>query len=255
MEAYTEFAYLYDIFMEDVPYKEWARLLDRLLKAHGVDEGSAVLDLGCGTGVLTRLMADMGYAMTGVDLSEDMLSVAMDGNYSPDEELEEPVYDILYINQDMAELDMPYGFDAIISTCDSVNYLTTDSELIECFKHVKDCLNEGGVFIFDFNTLYKYEQVIGDTTIAENRQDCSFIWENSYYEDTHLNEYMVTFFAKEEDSELYRRFTELHVQKGYTVNEIKDALTKAGFSISKMLSEDGCSEATDTSERVYVICK
>lgn len=255
MEAYTDFAYLYDTFMEEVPYEAWADLLSGLLKEHGINEGSSILDLGCGTGVFTRLMSDRGYLMTGVDLSEDMLSVAMDGNYSSDEASEEPIYDILYINQDMAKLSMPYTFNAVVSTCDSINYLTDTSQLVSCLKGVKSCLDEGGVFIFDFNTAYKYETVIGDSTIAESREDCAFIWENTYDPENRLNEYFVTFFVKDEDSELFSRFTETHIQRGYTIKEVEEAVLEAGFKTCKMLDEDGFSAVTSKSERVYVICE
>ena len=112
----------------------------------------------------------------------------------------------------------------------------------------------GGIFIFDFNTVYKYEQVIGDTTIAENREECSFIWENYYHEDECINEYDLTIFTKEKD-DLFRRFTETHYQRGYTLEEIKSFLSQAGLEFITALDETTHKVPTAESERIYVICR
>ena len=250
MEAYTDFAYLYDTFMEDVPYEDWATLLSSLIKAYGNNVHSLV-DLGCGTGTLTMMMYDRGFEVTGVDISEDMLSVAADKSM-------EEGKDILYIRQDMSELKLFDKVDVIYSVCDCINYLITDEDIINCFKAVYDNLVKDGLFIFDFNTIYKYETVIGDTTIAENREDCSFIWDNFYSPEDHINEYDVTFFVSEdEDSELFRRFIEIHIQRGYTLEEMKQFADKAGFKFVVALDEANHKSITDDSEceRVYVILR
>lgn len=252
MEAYTDFAYLYDEFMEDVPYAEWADLLSSLIKAYGTNV-KTVLDLGCGTGTLTRLMAAKGYEMMGVDYSQDMLTVAAEKNTEDN--------DILYINQDMRSLELLEKSDAIISVCDCINYMILDEDIEDCFKSVKSNLIKDGIFIFDFNTIYKYETVIGDTTIAENRENSSFIWENYYSSDDHINEYDVTFFTKIEDDTdaesdgIFRRFSEVHIQRGYTLQEMKQFLLTAGFSFVAALDEETRKEPTETSERIYIIAR
>lgn len=243
-DSYTEFAYLYDTFMEDVPYEEWASFFDALLKSYGNDVKD-VLDLGCGTGKMTRLLQSKGYNMIGVDVSEDMLCVAT-----------EACDDILYINQDMRELALIEQQDAIISCCDCINYLTLDEDVVQTFKCVYKALSAGGLFIFDFNTIYKYETVIGDTTIAENREDCSFIWENFYSPQDHINEYDVTFFTKiDDDEDVFRRFTETHVQRGYTLEEMKKFAQKAGFKYVVALDESTHKEPTSVSERIYLVLR
>ncbi len=248
MEAYTDFAYLYDIFMEDVPYEKWADLLSSLFKTYGENVVS-VLDLGCGTGTLTELLSDKGYEMTGVDISEDMLSVASAKAFEADK-------DILYINQDMRELELIEKQDAIVSVCDSINYMITDEDIRETFKHVHGALKKDGLFIFDFNTIYKYETVIGDTTIAENREDCSFIWENYYNPEDNINEYDVTFFTRiSEDDEIFSRFMETHVQRGYNLEQMKKFAQEAGFIFVRAIDEETMDVPREESERIYLVLR
>ena len=188
MEAYTSFASVYDIFMDNIPYEEWAEYLSRLLAEYEVTDG-IVLDLGCGTGTLTELMAARGFDMIGVDYSEEMLEIAM-------EKRAESGRDILYLLQDMREFELYGTVRAVISICDSLNYITEEAELEEVFRLVNNYLDPEGVFIFDFNTVYKYREILGDQTIAESREDCSFIWDNYYYEEEQINEYELSLFLR-----------------------------------------------------------
>ncbi len=189
MEAYTSFASVYDIFMDNIPYEEWAEYLSRLLAEYEVTDG-IVLDLGCGTGTLTELMAARGFDMIGVDYSEEMLEIAMM------EKRAESGRDILYLLQDMREFELYGTVRAVISICDSLNYITEEAELEEVFRLVNNYLDPEGVFIFDFNTVYKYREILGDQTIAESREDCSFIWDNYYYEEEQINEYELSLFLQ-----------------------------------------------------------
>ncbi len=125
MEAYTSFASVYDTFMDDVPYEEWGEYMHGLLKEYGINDG-LVLDLGCGTGTMTELLADLGYDMIGVDNSADMLEIAL-------EKKVESGHDILYLQQDMREFELYGTVRAIISICDSVNYITEPDELRRVF--------------------------------------------------------------------------------------------------------------------------
>lgn len=258
MEAYQDFAYVYDEFMDATPYEEWAALLSQLIEQYGISkptrdsedllesEKNLVVDLGCGTGTLTKHLYDKGYDMIGVDNSESMLGIAM-------EKREKSGAEILYLLQDMRELELYSTVGTVVSVCDSVNYILEEDELQETFSLVNNYLYPGGIFIFDFNTVYKYEEVIGDTTIAENRDDCSFIWENYYDEETQLNEYDVTIFTRE--GELFRRFQETHVQRGYTVEQMTSLVEAAGMVVVKVMDADTQAEVTPESERVYVIAR
>lgn len=246
MEAYTNFAEVYDLFMDNIPYEDWCSYVTGLLKEHGVKDG-LVLDLGCGTGSLTELLADAGYDMIGVDNSEDMLQIAMDKRA-------ESGKDILYLLQDMREFELYGTVKAVLSICDCINYILEYKDLVEVFRLVNNYLDPGGVFIFDLNTVYKYESVMGDTTIAEDREECSFIWDNFYDEDTKINEYDLSLFIREEE-DLYRKYMETHYQRAYTIHEIKMALKEAGLEFIQAYDAFTREPVKDTSERIYLIAQ
>ena len=245
MEAYTDFALVYDTLMDNTPYEVWCERVVSILKESRI-KNDIVLDLGCGTGTLTELLAKKGYDMIGVDLSYEMLARAM-------EKREQSGLPILYLQQDMREFELYGTVKAVVSVCDSLNYLLEDEDVIETFKLVNNYLDPEGLFIFDFNTVHKYRDVIGDTTIAENREDCSFIWENYYHEEECINEYEVTFFIKE--GEYFRRFEETHYQRGYTVEEMKTFLIQAGMDFVSMKDADTWDEVTGESERICIVAK
>ena len=220
MDAYEGFAQVYDIFMDDVPYQQWCEYVTDMLEANDIRDG-LVLDLGCGTGSMTELLAARGYDMIGIDLSGQMLDRAI-------KKKESSGLDILYLQQDMRSFELYGTVRAVVCLCDSLNYLLEEEELLETFRLVNNYLDPEGLFLFDFNTVYKYETLIGDCVIAENREDCSFIWENCYDGEEALNEYDLTFFVREE-SGLYRRFTETHLQRGYTLPVMRALVEKAGL--------------------------
>ena len=123
MDSYTGFAKVYDLFMEDVPYKEWSRWIAEMLRAHGIEDG-LVLDLACGTGVMTELLAEAGYDMIGIDQSEEMLERALDRK-------EQSGHDILYLCQDMREFELYGTVRAIVSVCDSMNYVLEEEAFLD----------------------------------------------------------------------------------------------------------------------------
>lgn len=250
MQAYTGFAAVYDTFMDNVPYEEWGEYLHALLVENGINDG-IVLDLGCGTGTMTEYLANQGYDMIGVDNSEEMLEIAL-------EKKERSGHDILYLCQDMREFELYGTVRAIVSICDSVNYVTEPEELKQVFHWVNNYLDLDGVFIFDFNTEYKYREVLGDCTIAESREDCSFIWDNYYYEEEQINEYELSLFVKEEElskdgQEIYQRYQETHFQRGYTLEEMKELLEAAGLRFLVAYDAFTKDAPRADSERIYII--
>ena len=248
MEAYTSFARVYDTFMDNVPYKEWADYLGKILKEYGIDDG-LVLDLGCGTGSMTEMLASSGYDMIGVDNAEEMLEIAM-------EKKVESGHDILYLLQDMREFELYGTVRAVISACDSVNYITDDEDLTEVFRLVNNYLDPEGLFVFDFNTEYKYREILGEQTIAEDREECSFIWDNYYDEDERINEYELTLFVREdEEASLYRKYQESHFQKAYTLREMRGLLEKAGLKFVAAYDAYTKKAPMYTSERITVIAR
>ena len=248
MEAYTSFAQVYDTFMDNVPYEEWTEYIADILKEYGID-GGIVLELGCGTGSMTELLADRGYDMIGVDNSEDMLQMAMDKRTKSG-------HSILYLLQDMREFELYGTVCAVVSACDSVNYITDPEDLLEVFRLVNNYLDPRGIFIFDFNTEYKYREVLGEQVIAEDRDDCSFIWDNYYDNEEQINEYELTLFVKEAENEpLYRKYQETHYQRAYTLEHIQSLLKKAGLVFLSAYDAYTKDAPLSSSERICVVAQ
>ena len=248
MDAYTSFAAVYDTFMDNIPYEEWKSYLEELLKEYGVQDG-LVLDLGCGTGTMTELLAADGYDMIGVDNSEEMLEIAREKQIKSGHE-------ILYLLQDMREFELYGTVRAVVSVCDCVNYVTEEEDLAEVFRLVNNYLDPDGVFLFDFNTKYKYQEILGDQVIAEDREACSFIWDNFYYEEEKINEYDLTLFIQEDGSEdLYRRYQETHYQRGYTLEEMKELVERSGLVFEAAYDAVTHEEPTEKSERIYIVAR
>ena len=292
MGAYESFARVYDLFMDNVPYEEWGSYLTGLLREYGICSGT-VAELGCGTGKMTRLLAAAGYDMIGVDNSEEMLEIAREAEYEadawsaaeawdeadetdaleeyaelgepdepeesdepdePDEPDELPNGGILYLLEDMRELELYGSVRAVVSVCDSMNYILEEADLREVFSRVHEYLEEDGVFIFDLNTVYKYRDLLGETTIAENREEGSFIWENYIDEESAVNEYDLTLYIRE-DGESYRRFEEVHYQRAYDLKTIDRLLADAGMELTAAYDAFTKEPVRDDSERIYVVAR
>ena len=226
MGMYRSFAAVYDRFMDDVPYEKWGAWLVRELRRRGIEDG-LIAELGCGTGTMTEILAGAGYDMIGIDASADMLGIAQ-------EKKQESGADILYLEQDMRSFELYGTVRAVVSVCDSVNYILNEEDLLQVFRLVNNYLDPGGVFIFDMNTPWKYARKMGDRTFAENREGCSFIWENTFYEEEQINEYGLTLFVEEEDGS-YRRFNETHYQKAYEEETVLGLLAQAGLAPEAVL--------------------
>lgn len=276
MREYTGFASVYDLFMDNVPYDEWAEYLHGLLEENGVSEG-IVLELGCGTGKMTRRLRDFGYDMIGVDFSPEMLQIAQEKEDSASDRAEpaaepagasaeeftpggaEPVQkdkpEILYLCQDMREFELYGSVAAVVSVCDSINYITEDGDLETVFALVHNYLDPGGVFIFDMNTEYYYKYVLGEQTICETRDEGSFIWENYYDEDNMINEFDMTVYVSSGRDNLYERFDEVHYQRAYKLSEVKRLLKAAGMKNIRVYAAMEHEAPVKSTERVYFVAE
>ena len=246
MDAYTGFAEVYDLFMDQVPYEKWSGRIIQILSTYGIRDG-LVLDLGCGTGSMTELLAGAGYDMIGVDASEEMLELAY-------EKRAESGHDLLYLLQDMREFELYGTVRAIVSVCDSLNYITEEEELLHVFRLVRNYLDPDGVFFFDMNTIYKYSEMLGETTIAENREEGSFIWENYYDPEEQLNQYDLTLYIRDEDDR-YTRFEETHIQKAYALERVLELLQQAGMKAEQIFDSDTGKEVTDTTGKFCIAAR
>ena len=264
MEAYSEFAQVYDLFMDNIPYEEWCDYLVTLLKQYGVSDG-LVLELGCGTGNMTEALKRRGYDMIGIDNSEEMLAEAIEKNMSCETEnaaaddrmcetMKDGLKPALYLCQDMREFELYGTVRAIVSICDSMNYILDPEELTQVFRLVNNYLDPDGVFIFDLNTRYKYEKILGEQTIGETRKDHCFIWDNYYDISSGINEYVLNLFIQGEDGR-YDRFEEVHYQRAYDLEEIRQLIEASGLRWEGAYDAFTMDPVREDSERIYIIAR
>jgi len=233
MTSYSGFAYMYDALMSDVPYRDWVKYIDEVLGG----EGKTVVDLACGTGVITHLLADKGYEMIGIDKSVDMLSQAQAKGNS-----------VLFLCQDMRKLDLYGTVDAVICTCDGMNYILKESELEVVFRRVKMFLNPGGVFIFDMNTPHKYNEILGKKSFVGEAEGESYVWHNDFDPETEINKYTVIFNPKKSTS-----FEEVHFQRAYSIDDVCNLLKTTGFNVVNIRNGYTDEMPRDDSSRVVFV--
>ncbi len=241
---YNRFAYVYDSLIKDVDYKKWVDYYMKIFQRYGLNELKLGLDLGCGTGSITAELASRGIEMTGVDISEDMLMVAREKSEGQD---------ILYLNQDMCEFELYGTVDFIVSSLDCINYITDKRDLLKVMKLANNYLNPGGLFIFDINTRYKLENVIGDNTFVLEDDNAFCVWQNEYDKRKKIADFYLTFFMK--DGEEYVRFDEEHSERAYEIYEIKEIIEKSGMKLLKVYHDLSFKNPEKNSERVFFVVK
>ncbi len=244
---YTSIAKLYDSLNADTDYKSLAAFLSERAKLYCGKNPELILDLACGTGKLTRALARLGYDMTGIDLSEDMLAVAHEN--SAKEKL-----DILYLCQDMTEFELYGTVDAVFCCFDSLNYLTKPSALEKCFSLVHNYLFPDGIFIFDMNTPYKFENVYADNSYVLENGDVFCAWQNYYNKKSKMCDFYLTFFKELEDG-TYKRSDEVQRERCYSEKSVLKCLKDTGFELLEILGEDKMSSPCQTDERRYYIAR
>jgi 2-polyprenyl-3-methyl-5-hydroxy-6-metoxy-1,4-benzoquinol methylase len=243
---YNEFAKVYDGFMKETPYAKWAEfILQQAEKAHKTPK--IMCDLGCGTGTLCEIFAKSGIDMIGIDNAEEMLMQARE--HARDENL-----DILYLLQDMADFELYGTVDVMYSACDSLNYLLEEDELLAVFRLVNNYLEKDGLFIFDMNTPYKYEKILGSRTFCEQLDDAAYIWENYFDEEEQINEFSVNFFIQNETG-TYDRTQEFHYQKAYSLEKVKELLKKAGLELVAVYDDYTEKPSDAQTERMVFVAK
>lgn len=245
MDMYKNFSRVYDIFMDTIPYRQWSAYIDEMLQSHGVPSKGLLLDIGCGTGTISFLMAQKGYELIGIDSSEDMLSEAYD-------KMHDKGHTILFLHQNILNLDLYGTVDAAYSVCDTFNYILTEEDFEKALKNVALYLNPGGIFIFDLKTHYKYQN-LGSNTYHDTSgrfNSASYIWKNHYDPSTGINEYRVQFFVKGEES-----FSEIHRQKAYATKTVETIASKAGLEVVETFDNYTCNPPSKTSDRITYLCR
>ncbi|OLO38912.1 SAM-dependent methyltransferase [Alkalihalophilus pseudofirmus] len=242
---YEQFAYLYDHLMKDAPYDDWLTFTETKLQTY-LPEGNELLDVGCGTGELLIRLTKKGYQTTGVDLSSEMLVVARD-------KLEANNLQVPLFEQDMRSLDGLGQFDAILTYCDSLNYLTSIEDVQVAFSSFHKSLKDKGLLILDVHSCYKMDQIFAGQLFADDEEEVSYIWKAFEGEFPHSIEHDLTFFVRNED-ETYTRYEEFHQQRTYSIDEYKQCLEDAGFSVEEISADFG-NKVTETSERIFFVAR
>ena len=246
MSGYDRFASVYDQLTGNVGYAQRADYLFMLLKNEGVTAGT-LLDLACGTGSLSVELCKKGFEVIGVDGSFEMLSVAR--------EKCAPYGDkILLLCQDMTELDLFGTIDCAVCSLDSLNHLTEEADVYEAIRLVSLFMNQGGIFVFDVNTVHKHENVLGDNTFIYEEDDVFCVWQNTYYEEDDSVEIYLDIFTQNEDG-TYCRSQEAFTERAYSDEMLTDMLEAAGFCVQGRFAELTTESPAEDAERVYYVCK
>lgn len=218
---YTSFAEVYDQLMDDVDYERWADHYREIMTAYGVPSGK-VCECACGTGGLTIPLNRRGYQMTGVDLSQEMLWIAA-------QKARRQGMGIPFVQQDMRQLRLHRQMDAVLATCDGVNYLLEDKDAAAFFTAAYNALRPGGGLFFDISTPWKLQNTLGDQLICEDRPQVTYMWQNRFDNARAQVEMHLCIFIRQKDGS-YRRIDEEQRQRAHTIEGLTALLHGAGFT-------------------------
>lgn len=232
---YGLFAQVYDELMDDSLYLKWIEYTNGYLSGNG-----NLLELGCGSGRLAIQLKQAGYNPTGLDQSNDMLSLAYD--YQQDSGTSFPL-----LERDMRDLSGLGAYDAVISYCDSLCYLGKKKDVERVFSQVFHILNDGGIFLFDVHSIYQMNHFI-DFSFHAEWDDLVFLWDSQEGEEDYSIEHKLTFLRKK--NEAYYRSEELHKERTYPIEDYRIMLEQAGFSKIEITADFG-QEVNDTSKRWF----
>ncbi len=239
---YNSFAWGYDALTDDIVYQKFVDYYEAIFKKCQI-KPELVLDLGCGTGTVTSMMASRGYNMIGVDISEEMLNIAQ--TKAPQ---------VLFLQQDMTDFELYGTVDVIYSALDAVNYILYKKDLKRMFKLVDNYLNPGGIFIFDINTPYKFLNVLDGNTFVYDKESVYCVWQNQYDKKSELCHFFIDLFYKE-DGKLFEKFYEEHCERAYEPEDLKRMLTESGLKTIGVYDAFSFRKPKAKSERIFIVAK
>ncbi len=250
--AYETLAAMYDALMDDVDYEAWADYIDRMLQKHGCP-GKRLLDLGCGTGCISIPLAQRGYQVTGVDISEEMLAAAREKSRALQ-------LDIDWRKQDLTSLQLfdeagnEMVFDAAIATFDVLNHLTDPEDLQMLFHTLNPLLADEGVLLFDVQTPYKLREYLGNHIFTLHRDDVEYMWENHFDEESQICTMNITFFLRQANG-LYRRETMAQEERVYDLDLLRLWLKYSDFETAGVYEELSENDVKPEAHRAVFIAK
>ncbi|MBN1624670.1 MAG: methyltransferase domain-containing protein [Clostridia bacterium] len=240
---YRDTAEIYDKLTSGIDYAAYAGYFIELINRYKGINTHSLLETGCGSGNLTRLLALAGYDMTGVDSSAEMLSEA----YTKDSP------GILWVNQDVLELDLFGTYDAAVSFLDFPNHITDPADLGRYFALIENYLNPGGLYIFDINSEYKFRNILAENVFYYDDDDYSCIWQNSYNEKNRICSMEITLFKQE--GKLFRRSDTCNYERAYSNEELIKIIESSGLSVIEVFGDLKFEKPVETEERIFFICR
>ena len=248
MAGYKDFAFFYDLLMKNADYESRFDYIVGLLAENGIGEG-ILLDMACGTGTLSKMFAQKGFDVIGVDASEEMLSKAQEKKLEED-------FDALFLCQRMEELDLFGTIDAAVCTLDSLNHVTEKKKIREIFRRVALFMNDGGVFVFDVNTLYKHREVLGNNAFVFDTENVFCAWQNALLEDGETTQIDLDIFeSDEEEDDVYVRYSEEFFERGYELDFLKKTLEQFRFEVVGIYDDMTKEPIKENSDRAVFVCK
>lgn len=238
--AYSDFASVYDELMTEIPYDTYAEILD--LATGGIAD-KRILDIGCGTGLLSVKLAKMGGIVTGVDISPDMISVAQ-------QRAEVLSLPIAFVEQPMQQLEGFEGFDVAVIAIDSLNYVIEREEVAATLIKIYQALSVGGVLLFDVHSTYKMDEIFMESPFTFDNGSIVYIWETEEGDEPHSVYSELAFFVRNVDGS-YKRFDEVHYQRTFSVHDYVEMLETIGFSIERIFADWEDEPPHEESERVF----
>jgi ubiquinone/menaquinone biosynthesis C-methylase UbiE len=245
LSIYQGLASIYDQLMEGVDYQGWAEYIKTLTEKYGKEMGSA-LDIACGTGNTSIALAELGWWVTGIDLSLPMLQQAR-------KKAAEKELDIIFLQQDIRELDLTREFDLVTCYQDGLNYLLTQEDLVQTFQRIRNNMSQEGLFIFDLNRVEKYSRTAQGEVSFIDTDDFSLVYETSYLKPEEIWEINVTGFVRGEQH--YEKFKEVHRERHHHLTDVKDALRNTGFKVLDVFHAFSLNPPGADSNRIFVIAQ
>ena len=241
MDAYKDLAVSYDRLTSDVDYEATVKFYRQILNAEKVHPRTAA-DLACGTGSVTAILAKMGIPTTGVDMSEDMLTVAQQKTM---ELTPRPFFSC----QRLERLRLPRAVDLAVCALDSLDYITEPEKCREAIRRVYKALNPGGIFIFDVNTPEKLRAMDGQVFLDED-DDVYCVWRGEFDEQTNICSYGMDLFQRQ--GKLWSRSFEEHREYAYSAETLTDYLKQAGFTRIAVYGDRRMAPPEKGEQRIYI---